>query len=401
MASRSTARGEGIAPLLLWKDGSVLSDARHRTRWRRPRRAASQQPTTHVVSGRVLSTLDVQVGAGFVSASFSGVSDYYLRCSMSMARTCPMRSKRVNFECATSTEERTNCSRTNINVGIDMMWHDPASASSTSVSSYANTTSLNGSKTLSKVGAKTRHGPHHEAQTSFSGTLAEETNPSKISAADSCVATIRPSVMRSTHLHHNVNRYSHSFVGVHWPLNTLSNNDVHTNTRDVANDVLGSEEHVRVLGSAVAVHQIGQVVSDHEERSARCHSCSHVPMELCPERRGHVHVRQENEIVRRTPRHPRGHVRLDPLNHDAAFSRDPPRLGQSLYGEVDTGDSPSLRGEPYGVASLTAGNIEGASGCKTHNLFDEGSIGFSSPDQILSAVPLVPRSCVQDGPPDP
>jgi len=168
--------------------------------------------------------------------------------------------------------------------------------------------------------------------------------------------------MWSTHLHHKVNRHSFSFGGVHWPLNPLSNNDVHTCVRNVVNDVLGSEEQVGVLGSAVAVHQIGQVVGDHEESSPRRHSGSHAPMELCPERCGHVHVRQENETVRRTPRQPRGHVGLDLLNYDAAFSRDPPRLGQTLYGEVDTSGSPSMRGEPYGVPPFTAGNVKGAPG---------------------------------------
>src|SRR5664280_2428130 len=83
--------------------------------------------------------------------------------------------------------------------------------------------------------------------------VAKAMGISKFSAVNSIVATICRSVMSSIHPHHQVNRHSFSFGGVHWPLNPLSNNGVHTYVRDVVNDVFGSEEQIGVLGSAVAV----------------------------------------------------------------------------------------------------------------------------------------------------
>ncbi len=124
---------------------------------------------------------------------------------------------------------------------------------------------------------------------------------------------------------------------------------------EVGHHVLGSVQHFRVLRASVSVAEVGNVVADNQHRSARRHRGRHSGKDIVPNicRQMKIHDDHEIKCFCWTPG---SDVCLDPFHRGPALLGQRARLLKALAGEVDSDDSPTVLGQPDGIATFTAGS---------------------------------------------
>ena len=115
-------------------------------------------------------------------------------------------------------------------------------------------------------------------------------------------------------------------------------------------------------------------MADHEEDSTGCQGGCGMRQRPAALLGGKVKVHDHNEVERGRRRLPLDDIGLDPGHFHATVGRQSLCLGKPGAREVDAGDAPTLRGEPYGVAALAAGNVERPTRSECVQLLDEKAV---------------------------
>ena len=163
-----------------------------------------------------------------------------------------------------------------------------------------------------------------------------------------------------------------------------------TRPSQLRGDLLGVEQHTRVLRAARAGDEVLAVVADDKQRAAgsdrggspAVHDAALVDRDL--------EVHDHDEVERARFRQPLAHVGLNPLDLDAAFGREPAGVFERDLREVDAGHRPTAFSEPDCVPAGAAGEVERPPRSEAIDLGDEKTVGFDPEQWPCLAVPAVP-----------
>ena len=154
---------------------------------------------------------------------------------------------------------------------------------------------------------------------------------------------------------------------------------------EVVEDVGGGVEHGRVLRAAGALGQVGRVVGDHEQGAARREGVERPAHGRTTGIGGDLEVGEHHQVE--VGRQGSGQ-RVTDLPVDGVV--DLPALVDGDGRPVDRGDLPAPLGQPAGVASLPAGEVERAARRQRGELGLDELVGAGRPHECRGGVPLVP-----------